>query len=69
MEHLVDGVPANFEVHFLHSDHPRHGFRVMSTDPLVYYEFATPVGFLSTHTIVRTAGLALPASSPPVSLL
>ncbi|KAH9977288.1 hypothetical protein BGW80DRAFT_844682 [Lactifluus volemus] len=52
MEH---GIPANFEVHFLHSDHPRHGFRVMSMDPFVFYEFITPVGFLSTHTIVTDA--------------
>jgi hypothetical protein len=46
-------VPANLEVHFLHSDDPRDGFQVMSTNPLVFYSFQTPVGFLSTHTIVR----------------
>jgi hypothetical protein len=64
MEH---GIPANFEVHFLHSDHPRHGFRVMSMDPFVFYEFMTPVGFLSTHTIVRAAKISpLP---PGISLL
>ena len=56
-------IEANFEVHFLQSDDPRHDLRIMSTDPLVYYEFNTPVGFLSTHTIVRAAGLAQP--SPP----
>ena len=46
-------VPANLEVHFLHSDDPRDGFHVMSTNPLVFYSFRTPVGFLLTHTIVR----------------
>ncbi|KAI9511319.1 hypothetical protein F5148DRAFT_356561 [Russula earlei] len=55
MAHLIEGEPANFEVHFLHSADPRHGFCVMSTNPLVYYEFRTPVGFLSTHTIVSDA--------------
>jgi hypothetical protein len=53
MAHAIDGEAANFEVHFLHSDHPRDGFHVMSVNPLVYYEFRTPTGFLSTHTIVR----------------
>lgn len=52
MAHAIDGEAANFEVHFLHSDHPRDGFHVMSVNPLVYYEFRTPTGFLSTHTIV-----------------
>jgi hypothetical protein len=56
-------IEANFEVHFLQSDDPRHDLRIMSTDPLVYYEFNTPVGFLSTHTIVRAAGLAQPSPS------
>ena len=68
MEH---DVPANFEVHFLHSDDPRHGFRVMSMDPFVFYEFTTPVGFLSTYTIVRAAGPArqhFPPLSPGISL-
>ncbi|KAI0303488.1 hypothetical protein B0F90DRAFT_1378643 [Multifurca ochricompacta] len=55
MVHPIDGVPANFEVHFLHSDDPRHGFCVMSTDPLVYYSFETPIGFLTTHTMVTDA--------------
>ena len=53
MPHLVDGEPANFEVHFLYSDNPRDGFCVMGVDPLVHYEFRTPLGFLSTYTIVR----------------
>ncbi|KAI0253856.1 hypothetical protein BJV78DRAFT_1152686 [Lactifluus subvellereus] len=55
MERMIDGIPANFEVHFLDSDNPRHGFRIMGMDPLVYYQFQTPVGFLSTHTIVTDA--------------
>jgi len=52
MAHITDGDPTNFEVHFLYSDHPRDGFRVMSMNPLIHYEFRTPIGFLSTHTIV-----------------
>ena len=65
MMHLIDGEPANFEVHFLYADHPRDGFCVMGVDPLVYYEFRTPIGFLSTHTIVRREILPpLPFSSP-----
>jgi len=57
MAHAVDGDPgpANFEVHFLHSDNPRDGLFVMSTSPLVCYEFRTPIGFLTTHTIVTDA--------------
>ena len=68
MAHLVDGEPANFEVHFLHADHPRDGFCVMGVDPLVYYEFRTPIGFLSTHTIVRREILP-PSLSPLLSRL
>jgi len=55
MAHFIDVNAANFEVHFLHSGHPRHGLCVMSMNPVVYYEFQTPVGFLSTHTIVTDA--------------
>ncbi|KAH9056668.1 hypothetical protein EDB87DRAFT_1202464 [Lactarius vividus] len=54
MTHTTDA-PANKEVHFLHSDDPRDGFHVMGTDPLVFYSFLTPVGFLTTHTIVNDA--------------
>lgn len=53
MAHVIASDPANLEVHFLHSDDPRDGFCVMSTNPSVYYEFRTPIGFLSTHTLVR----------------
>jgi len=53
MAHVIDGNTTNFEVHFLHSGHPRHGFCIMSMDPVVYYEFQTPIGLLSTHTLVR----------------
>jgi hypothetical protein len=49
----VAGDPVNYEVHFMHSDNPRHGFCVMSMNPLTFYDFQTPVGFLETHTIVR----------------
>jgi hypothetical protein len=56
----VAGDPVNYEVHFMHSDNPRHGFRVMGTDPLTFYDFQTPIGFLETHTIVR-------ADSSPLS--
>jgi hypothetical protein len=51
----MDGDSANYEVHFLHSDNPRDGFCVMSTNPLIYYDFRTPVGLLSTHTLVTDA--------------
>ncbi|KAH9038983.1 hypothetical protein EDB85DRAFT_363811 [Lactarius pseudohatsudake] len=54
MTHTTD-IPANKEVHFLHSDDPRDGFHVMGTDPLVFYSVMTPVGFLTTHTIVNDA--------------
>lgn len=65
--HLIDGEAPNFEVHFLHSDHPRDGFHVMSVNPLVHYEFRTPIGFLSTHTIVRFGTLhpAFSSKYPP----
>ena len=56
----VAGDPVNYEVHFMHSDNPRHGFRVMSMNPLTFYDFQTPVGFLETHTIVRGDSSALP---------
>ncbi|KAH9999054.1 hypothetical protein BJV77DRAFT_1127540 [Russula vinacea] len=49
---VVAGDPVNLEVHFLHSDNPRHGFQVMSVNPLTYYDFQTPIGFRETHTIV-----------------
>jgi len=52
MAQNVAGDPFNYEVHFMDSDNPRHGFHVMGLDPLMYYEFRTPVGFLETHTIV-----------------
>lgn len=51
----ADEIFANYEVHFLHSDDPRDGLHVMSTNPLVFYSFQTPVGFLSTHTMVTDA--------------
>ncbi|KAI0003347.1 hypothetical protein BJV74DRAFT_526037 [Russula compacta] len=54
MTHVINGEPANFMVHFLHSDHPRHGFWVMSTTPHVHYEFQTPFGLATTHTMVTT---------------
>ncbi|KAI0259942.1 hypothetical protein BC834DRAFT_590358 [Gloeopeniophorella convolvens] len=44
--------PLNFEVHFLDSEDPRHGCRVMSTAPFVFYTFDTPIGFLDTHTTI-----------------
>ena len=72
MAHAIDGEDANFEVHFLHSDNPRDGFHVMSVNPLVHYEFRTPIGFLSTHTIVRFGihpppfPLSFPPSYPPL---
>lgn len=47
------GTPSNLEVHFLHSDDPRDGFHVMSTNPLVFFSFQTPMGLLSTYTLVR----------------
>jgi hypothetical protein len=53
MAQVIDDDLANLEVHFLHSDDPRDGFCVMSTNPSIYYEFRTPIGFRSTHTIVR----------------
>ncbi|KAF8479082.1 hypothetical protein DFH94DRAFT_39379 [Russula ochroleuca] len=52
MTQVIAGDPVNLAVHFLHSDNPRHGFCVMSTNPLTYYDFQTPIGFLETHTIV-----------------
>lgn len=66
MEQVVNGDPANFEVHFLHSDDPRHAFTVMSANPPTYYEFRTPIGFRETHTIVRVDSHPL---TPPVPLL
>lgn len=53
MEPVAAGDLANYEVHFLNSDDPRHGFTVMSMNPLTHYEFQTPIGFRETHTIVR----------------
>jgi hypothetical protein len=47
------GAPPNLEVHFLHSADPRDGLHVMSTNPLVFFSFQTPIGLLSTHTLVR----------------
>ncbi|KAI9446813.1 hypothetical protein H4582DRAFT_610591 [Lactarius indigo] len=61
MTHTTD-IPANKEVHFLHSDDPRDGFHVMGTDPLVFYSFLTPIGFLTTHTIVNDASGATVAT-------
>jgi hypothetical protein len=55
MEPVVTGDFANYEVHFLNSDDPRHGFTVMSMNPPTYYEFQTPIGFRETHTMVRVA--------------
>ena len=49
----TSGTPSNLEVHFLHSDDPRDGFHVMSTNPLVFFSFQTPIGLLTTHTLVR----------------
>jgi hypothetical protein len=57
MAYVIDGSPANFEVHFLDSDNPRDGFRIMSMNPPIFYEFRTPIGFLSTHTIVTDVNL------------
>lgn len=53
MEQVATVDSANFEVHFLNSDDPRHGFTVMSVIPDTYYDFQTPIGFRETHTIVR----------------
>ena len=53
MEQVVTGDPTNYEVHFLNSDNPRHGFTVMSVNPSTYYEFRTFTGFGETYTIVR----------------
>jgi hypothetical protein len=53
MEPVVAGDFANYEVHFLNSDDPRHGLTVMSMNPPTYYEFQTPIGLLETHTLVR----------------
>jgi len=55
MEQVLTGDQANYnyEVHFLHSHDPRHGFTVLSVHPDTYLEFRTPIGFLGTHTIVR----------------
>jgi len=53
MEQVVNGDSVNYEVHFLNSGDPRHGFTVMSMNPPTYYDFRTPDGFLGTHTIVR----------------
>jgi hypothetical protein len=61
MAQVVTGDSANYEVHFLHSDNPRHGVTVMSVNPHTYYEFRTPIGFLETHTIV---GVDPPPSNP-----
>lgn len=63
MEQVVSGDSANYEVHFLNSDDPRHGLTIMSVEPDTYYEFRTPIGFRETHTIVR---VDLPPS-PPLS--
>ena len=61
MQQVLSGDEAYYEVHFLHSDDPRHGFTVMSVNPDTYYEFRTPIGFLETHTMVRVDP---PPSSP-----
>ena len=60
-EQVVPGYEFSYDVHFLHSDDPRHGFTVMSMNPETYFEFRTPIGFLETHTIVR---VDLPPSNP-----
>lgn len=53
--------PVNYEVHFMNSNNPRHGFRIMGTEPFTtFYEFQTPIGFLETHTIVRADFSFLP---------
>lgn len=56
------GTPSNLEVHFLHSDDPRDGFHVMSTNPLVFFSFQTPMGLLSTHTLVTNGNGATVAT-------
>ena len=63
MAQVIAGDPVNLEVHFLHSDNPRHGFSVMSVNPLTYYDFQTPIGFRETHTIVRTDPPSLPQAT------
>ena len=63
MAQVVAGDPVNLEVHFLHSDNPRHGFQVMSVNPLTYYDFQTPIGFRETHTIVRADPPSLPQAT------
>ena len=53
MEQVVTGDSAFNEVHFLHSDDPRHDFTVMSMNPPTYYEFRTFISLGATHTTVR----------------
>ena len=62
MAHVVDGDPANFEDHFLHSDDPRDGFSVMNTNPLICYESRTPIGF---HNNTYDSACWIPHSPPP----
>jgi len=56
MEQVVASEFANYEVHFLFSDDPRHGFTVMSVNPPTFYEFQTPIGLRDTHTMVTGDG-------------
>lgn len=63
MEQVIPGYEC-YDVHFLHSDDPRHGFTVMSVNPDTYFEFRTPIGFLETHTIVRVASDPHPLIPP-----
>lgn len=53
MEQVNNVDSANFEVHFLNSDDPRHGFTVMSVIPDTYYDFRTLTSIRETHTMVR----------------
>ncbi len=59
MAQVVTDDSFDYEVHFMNSDDPRHGFTVISMDPVTHYEFETPIGFLEPHTIVRVDPLPL----------